>query len=169
MADFKVDSVRYRTGKKLTIWLFNDESHYKNIKLMARYDFGRTGNDDVPQKLLSGIYRIPYEDGWQYLITTSTHPALVDTIIEYAEFGWFVNDDGEKEAFTYLRHNRKALGIHYLIERYVANYKWRKQWFNDNLLLCPDKNRQPYFPSPEKYNGNNLAPHKVFNKKTHRY
>lgn len=134
MAEFKVDSVHYhysKTSGKLEVWCFNDDKAYsaKNKKLVARYDFGRKPNDesgsatDKKQKLIVGLYREPYMDGWKYTIHSKVLPELAKTVWRYIYFGFQLNEDGEIEPFTYLRHNRKALGIHYLLERYVKFYK----------------------------------------------
>ena len=134
MAEFKVDSVHYhysKTSGKLEVWCFNDDKAYsaKNKKLVARYDFGRKlntesgSNADKKQKLIVGLYREPYMDGWKYTIHSKVLPELAKTVWRYIYFGFQLNEDGEIEPFTYLRHNRKALGIHYLLERYVKFFK----------------------------------------------
>ena len=131
MAELKVDIIRhdYNEAKgKLIVWLFNDPNFYsaKEWKLTAKYDFGRKPNDedgnptDKKQKLLVGLYREPFRDGWKYTINEKVHPEMVDTVLNYIFFGFQKKEDGEMEPFTYLRHNRKALGISCL------NYKHKK-------------------------------------------
>ena len=178
MAEFKVDMVRYHYSKttgKLEVWCFNDEKAYaeKYRKRMARYDFGRKPDDeegnptDKKQKLLIGLYREPYQDGWKYTVHTKTLPMLTDTVFRYLFFGFQENEDGKMEPFTYLRHNRKALGIHYLFERYIDFYKrfeeyneWYKGKSEFQVDLKTDFRdfyQEPYFPTPEKYDGYNIA------------
>ena len=94
MAEFKVDSVHYhysKTSGKLEVWCFNDDKSYsaKNKKLVARYDFGRKPNDesgsatDKKQKLIVGLYREPYMDGWKYTIHSKVLPELAKTVWRY--------------------------------------------------------------------------------------
>lgn len=178
MAEFKVDSVHYhysKTSGKLEVWCFNDDKAYsaKNKKLVARYDFGRKPNDesgsatDKKQKLIVGLYREPYMDGWKYTIHSKVLPELAKTVWRYIYFGFQLNEDGEIEPFTYLRHNRKALGIHYLLERYVKFYKEaleENKCFKDFLEYQYDPKtdfrdfyHEPYFPTPQSYNGYNIS------------
>ena len=178
MAEFKVDMVRYhysKTTNKLEVWCFNDEQAYgeKHRKRMARYDFGRKPNDeegkptDKKQKLLIGLYREPYQDGWKYTIHANTLPMLADTVFRYIFFGYQENKDGKMEPFTYLRHNRKALGIHYLFERYIVFRKevveYNEVFKDEPEYQCDPKTdfrdfyQEPYFPTSEKYNGYNIA------------
>lgn len=171
MLDFKVDRVHthfnYSTNQ-LTIWLFNDDSFYaeKSVKRVARYDFGRTENDRKV-KLEKGIYRQPYKDGWKYIINAKLHSRLVETVERYNNYGFTINEDGEEVPFTYLRHNRKALGIHYLIERYV-NREYNLPIIDipgyGKTMFIPmgfiftdfiDEFKRPYFPTPQSYNGRN--------------
>lgn len=174
MAAFKVDEVHYhynKTSGKLEVWCFNDEKAYaeKYRKRMMKYDFGRKPNDetgaptDKKIKLMVGVYREPYRDGWKYTIFKNIHPMMVDTVLEYIHYGLKPNEDGEMEPFTYLRHNRKALGIHYLFERYLEVYKvcqaipevvGGKDIYKIDLV---DFFHEPYFPSPQNYTGRNLA------------
>lgn len=178
MAEFKVDMVLYhysKTTNKLEVWCFNNEQVYaeKSRKRMARYDFGRKPDDedgnptDKKQKLLIGLYREPYQDGWKYTVHAKTLPMLTDTVFRYIFFGFQKNPDGKKEPFTYLRHNRKALGIHYLFERYVEFRKdvveYNEFFKNEPEFQCDPKTdfrdfyQEPYFPTPEKYKGYNIA------------
>lgn len=140
---------------------------------MARYDFERKFNDeegnptDKKQKLLIGLYREPYQDGWKYTIHTSTLPLLTDTVLRYIHFGFQENECGEIEPFTYLRHNRKALGIHYLFERYIdfckeaarvnEIFRNRPEYHYDPKVDFRDFYQEPYFPTPTKYRGYNIA------------
>lgn len=112
MAEFKVDEVHYhysKTSGKLEVWCFNDEKVYspKARKRVAKYDFGRKPNneDGQPterkQKLLIGLYREPYKDGWKYTINTKVLPMLTDTVFRYIFFGYQENENGEIEPFTY--------------------------------------------------------------------
>lgn len=175
MAELKVDIIRhdYNEAKgKLIVWLFNDPSFYsaKAWKLTAKYDFGRKPNDadgnptDKKQKLLVGLYREPFRDGWKYTINEKVHPQMVDTVLRYIFFGFQENKDGEMEPFTYLRHNRKALGIHYLFERYIEHCKTMKKWISqrkktniDYRDWFDDYDEEPYFPTPQTYKGYNIA------------
>ena len=178
MAEFKVDSVHYhysKTSGKLEVWCFNDDKSYsaKNKKLVARYDFGRKPNDesgsatDKKQKLIVGLYREPYMDGWKCTIHSKVLPELAKTVWRYIYFGFQLNEDGEIEPFTYLRHNRKALGIHYLLERYVKFFKEvleENKCFKDSPeYQCDPKTDfrdfyyEPYFPTPQSYKGYNIA------------
>ena len=144
------DDVQYRYTEgtqMLYIGLSNDDSYYKDPARAAKYDFGRNPDKEEKKvKLLKGIYREPYLDGWKYTINGKVHPLLVETVIRYAEYGSYTDEDGKSIVFTYLRHNRKALGIHYLIERYLAGGSTTD--FYDALL-------RPYFPSPDDYEGYN--------------
>lgn len=171
MFEFKVDRVHshfnYSTNQ-LTIWLFNDDSFYadKSLKRVARYYFGRTA-DDKKAKVEKGIYRHPYKDGWKYIINAKLHPRLVDTIERYNNYGFIINEDGEEVPFTYLRHNRKALGIHYMIVRYINRENsipyidvpgvgriaiiMPRAYLTDFV----DEIKRPYFPTPESYKGHN--------------
>lgn len=85
MAEFKVDDIHYhysKTSGKLEVWCFNDETAYaeKYRKRVAKYDFGRKPNDedgnptDKKEKLLIGLYRQPYMDGWKYTISEKSIP-----------------------------------------------------------------------------------------------
>ena len=153
MAIPKVDDVRYKVDRhppRLTIWLFNDDSFYNDRTLdrVAHYDFDRRINPDGTspdrkEKLDVGIYRTPFRDGWRYTISTDIHGPLCELIIRYATFGWKTNEEGKKEPTTYLRHNRKALGIFDLIKRYLL--------MRDDCLLLNDgtgeKEFDYHFPS----------------------
>lgn len=171
MLDFKVDRVHthfnYSTNQ-LTIWLFNDDSFYskKSVKRIARYYFGRTENDRKA-KIEKGIYRQPYKDGWKYIINAKLHSRLVETIERYNNYGFIINEDGEEVPFTYLRHNRKALGIHYLIVRYINRHSsfpyvevpgvGKIMIVLPGMILSdfPDEFKRPYFPTPQSYKGRN--------------
>lgn len=166
MAVCKVDRVQVKIDNSkgvLMVFLFNDETlydeHYE--KHVARYDFGRK-DGDRKVKLEKGLYREPYEDGWKYTVNIKLHDRLVRTILRYNNFGFKINEDGEEVPYTYLRHNRKALGIHYMIERY-------RNRMNDRIIespiygkiLClsmealltdfPDEFKRPYFPTSNEY------------------
>lgn len=173
MLDFKVDRVRNRfnySTNQLTLWLFNDDSFYakKSVSRIARYDFGRT-DGDRKIKLEKGIYREPYRDGWKYIINAKLHPRLTKTVERYNNYGFIVNEDGEEVPFTYLRHNRKALGIHYLIERYIhREFSFPTVYVegigNINIIMPGtiltdfiDEFKTPYFPTPKTYDGKNRA------------
>lgn len=175
MAEFKVDLVHHhynQTSEKLEVWCFNDPSAYepRARKLAANYDFGRKPNheDGAPadrkQKLLIGLYRKPYCDGWKYTISGKVHPRMVATVLDYIFFGFQENEDGEMEPFTYLRHNRKALGIHYLFERYVEHCRSNIEWISQQDYAdydyrdgFRDYDEEPYFPTPRTYKGYNIA------------
>ena len=129
MAVLKVDDVHYRVDRyppRLTVWLFNDDSAYADdAKDVAHYDFGRRINPDGTspdrkEKLEVGIYRTPFRDGWRYTISSDVHELLCELVIRYANFGWKTDENGERVPSTYLRHNRKALGIYDLIRRYLV-------------------------------------------------
>ena len=129
MAIPRVDDVRYRVDQhppRLTVWLFNDDSFYAGaaLKRVTRYDFDRRFNPDGTspdrkEKLDVGIYRTPFRDGWRYTISSDVHEPLCALIIRYATHGWKTDENGERVPATYLRHNRKALGIFDLIKRYL--------------------------------------------------
>ena len=177
MAGVKVDKVHYhynKTSGKLEVWCFNDDKAYseKYRKRAAKYDFDRKPNDeegnptDRKQKLLVGLYREPYQDGWKYTVSEKVLPMLVETVFRYIRFGFKENEDGTLEPYTYLRHNRRALGIHYLFERYVAFYKdtveFNERYKDDGDHFnpktdCMDFYQEPYFPTPQKYDGHNYA------------
>ena len=158
MPDYICDDVEYIYNDRtqmLYIWLSNDDRYYEQPKRSAKYDFGRNPDKEEKKvKLLKGIYREPYLDGWKYTINGKVCRVLVNTILDYANYGRYIDEDGNRIAFTYLRHNRKALGIHYLIERYVGSQKKDVWWdFYDYRLV-------PYFPTPQNYNGINPQPYK---------
>ena len=165
MAEYKVDKVQYRedkSGSKLTVWVFNDPSYYapNAQKFVAKYNFGRKPNNedgtpaDKKTKLMPGLYREPFKDGWKYVISIKVQPKLTETVMRYINWGWKKDDDGELVPCTYLRHNRKAFGIHYLIESYL-------NFYNDWLKYIPEKREckshveadfppfyyYPYFPT----------------------
>ena len=129
MAIPRVDDVRYKVDRhppRLTVWLFNDDSFYADTAAdrVARYDFDRRLNPDGTspdrkEKLDVGIYRTPFRDGWRYTISSDVHEPLCALIIRYATHGWKTDENGERVPATYLRHNRKALGIFDLIKRYL--------------------------------------------------
>jgi len=121
MMEYKVDRIHSRFDRgtnQLILWLFNDDSFYaeKSMKRISRYDFGRTENDRKI-KLEKGLYREPYKDGWKYVINTKLHPVLAKTVERYDNHGFTTDEDGKEVPFTYLRHNRKALGIQYLYDK----------------------------------------------------
>lgn len=158
MDDYVCDEVEYRYSESthtLYIWLFNDERRYKVPQRAARYDFGRSADkEDRKMKLFKGIYREPFKDGWKYTINSKLHSILAETILSYAHYGRYIDEDGNRIVFTYLRHNRKALGIHYLIERYIKySQKYDPHFFKDQYLI-------PYFPTPQNYDGTNPQPYK---------
>jgi len=173
MAEFKVDPVRYevcRSKEKLSVWVFNDPGFYagKARQLVAKYDFGRKpiGEDSSPadkrQKLLVGMYREPFRDGWKYTLNTRLHPEMAATVMRYILYGFRTGEDGKREPFTYLRHNRKALGIHYLFLRYyecaVEAEAFNREHPSLNLNYKTDLidfYAEPYFPTPENYDGVN--------------
>ena len=175
MAEFKVDDIHYhysKTSGKLEVWCFNDETAYaeKYRKRVAKYDFGRKPNDedgnpiDKKEKLLIGLYRQPYMDGWKYTISEKVHPHMIDLVFDYILYGWKLNDNGEVVPTTYLRHNRKVLGIHYLLLRYRECYnevqEWNKQHPQSEMdykTAFIDFSKEPYFPTPENYDGYNHA------------
>ena len=178
MAETKVDNIRYHFSKttgKLEVWCFNDDKAYsdKNKKLVAKYDFGRKPNDetgnptDRKQKLQIGLYREPYMDGWKYTVHSKILPALADTVLRYIFYGFQKNEDGEILPFTYLRHNRKAFGIHCLFERYLkfcaACIEWNELFKNepdrcwDIQTSFRDFYREPYFPTPNGNTDYNIA------------
>lgn len=165
MATPKVDEIHLHFSKTtgmLRVWLFNDDSKYeaKCLGRIARYDFGRkpdeeNGNPaDHKMKLDKGLYREPYRDGWKYTINSKLHPAICYKINQYADYGKKTNEDGAKEEFTYLRHNRKAFGIYNLLERYMVI-----KWYCENALTLTtsvpvdyrycsaDWSSRPYFPA----------------------
>lgn len=162
MATYKVDRVHLHfsyTTNLLTLWLFNDDSFYaeKSLKRVARYSFNRHPGDRRI-KLEKGIFAAPYKDGWKYTINEKLHPILVETIYRYNDYGFTTNEDGEEVPFTYLRHNRKAVGIHHLIARYINRYDentiyiegiGRIAIFTAGALITPfsDQFKQPYFPT----------------------
>lgn len=89
---------------------------------------------------------------------------MVATVFEYIFFGFQENEDGEMDPFTYLRHNRKALGIHYLFERYVGHCRQIIKWISQQNYTdydyrdgFRDYNEEPYFPTPRTYKGYNIA------------
>lgn len=149
------DDVRYEYSEKsqmLFIWLFNDDTKYKKPNHFAKYDFGRSADDTGKKvKLYKGLYREPFRDGWKYTVNGKVHHYFINTVLRYANYGWRIDEEGNRVPFTNLRHNRKALGIHYLFERYIfhLNHPSRWQWgFGDNGLV-------PYFPTPKSYKGYN--------------
>ena len=163
------DDVEYRyseSSQMLYIGLANDDRYYKQPKRAAKYDFGRNADKEAKKvKLLKGLYREPYRDGWKYTVNRKVHPDLVETIIRYANYGRYVDDDGNRIPFTYLRHNRKALGIHYLLERYVA-FMTRPRY---SYEVFRDHAQVPYFPTPENYDGTNIQPPILGSKYNYRY
>ncbi len=161
--EMKVDDVRWhisRDRNTLTVWLFNDSRFASPGKRIARYDFGVNASG-MREKLLKGLYRTPYRDGWKYTVNLSVHPLLARLIVLYAEYGWKTDEDGRRVPFTYLRHNRKALGIHYLIERYCEawhmclEYNAEFSCKEDPAFATADAVRMPYFPTPQSYRGYN--------------
>ena len=171
MAEFKVDDIHYHYSKttgKLEVWCFNNEKAYaeKYRERVAKYDFGRKPYDeegnptDKKEKLLIGLYRQPYMDGWKYTISEKVHPHMIDLLFDYILYGWKQNENGEIVPTTYLRHNRKVLGIHYLLLRYCECYnevqEWNKQHPQspmDYKTAFLDFSREPYFPTPDNYDG----------------
>lgn len=130
MPNLRVDSVRYHFSKStgmLRLWLFNDDSAYdaNSLDRVARYDFGRRPADadgnpaERKVKLITGLWREPYRDGWKYTLSSKVHPKMYELVMQYVNHGWKMGANGEREAFTYLRHNKRAIGIHYLFEWYV--------------------------------------------------
>lgn len=173
MIEYKVDRIHSRFDRgtnQLILWLFNDDSYYaeKSTKRIARYDFGRIENDRKI-KLEKGLYREPYKDGWKYVINTKLHPVLVKTVERYNNYGFTTDEDGKEVPFTYLRHNRKALGIHYMIERYTHRNdppEYHEGYLpgigpamlhfaESDLADFPDQIKKPYFPTPKSYKGIN--------------
>ena len=177
MAEMKVDNVRFHLNKgpgMFQVWVFNDERFYdeKMRSRIARYDFGRRPDhaDGTPAdrkaKLLIGLYREPYRDGWKYILNAKLHPEMYKLVLKYISYGWKESEDGDLVPFTYLRHNRKALGIHYLFERYVAHCKHMKKrlksrsWCDEHADYrdgFSDYTDEPYFPTPQSYKGFNIA------------
>lgn len=162
MAIPRVDDVRCKVDRhppRLTVWLFNDDSHYAGaaLKRVTRYDFDRRFNPDGTspdrkEKLDVGIYRTPFRDGWRYTISSDVHGPLCEAIIEYATYGWKMDENGERVPFTYLRHNRKALEIFDLIKRYLIRRECcllrnfgAKHGSFDYRIPSPDFYRMPYF------------------------
>lgn len=165
MAKPTVDTIDYQVKYgKMLIELFNIDKR----KNLAIYDFGLSDNSK-PQKLAVGLTRIPYEDGWQYHIDMCRHSELVEAIKLYSEYGF---TEEEHEPFTYLRKNRKALGIHLMIERYIRynsdirrglkkscdgidgkGYSIENIKLEKGQFICIDKDRLPYFPTPKSYVG----------------
>lgn len=162
MPDYICDDVKYIYNERtqmLYIWLFNDDTYYKKAKRSAKYDFGRNPDKEEKKvKLLKGIYREPYRGGWKYTINGKVCRLLVNTIFDYAHYGRYIDEDGNRIAFTYLRHNRKALGIHYLIERYATS----RIYFYDHRLV-------PYFPTPQSYDGTNPQPYRDSSRNSYKY
>ena len=162
MPDYICDDVKYIYNERtqmLYIWLFNDDTYYKKAKRSAKYDFGRTPDKEEKKvKLLKGIYREPYRDGWKYTINGKVCRLLMNTVFDYAHYGRYIDEDGNRIAFTYLRHNRKALGIHYLIERYATS----RVYFYDHRLV-------PYFPTPQNYDGTNPQPYRDSSRNSYKY
>ena len=105
--------------------------------------------------------------GWKYIINAKLHSRLVETVERYNNYGFTINEDGEEIPFTYLRHNRKALGIHYLIERYINRHNslpiidipgYGKTMFIPMGFIFTDfidEFKRPYFPTPQSYKGRN--------------
>lgn len=163
MAQNKVDPVHYHYNKssgKIELWLFNDSSFYKESAeaRVAKYDFGRSSEEnDKKMKLMIGLYREPYRDGWKYTLFAKIHPQFAETVLDYINFGWSKDkESGELIENTYLRHNRKALGIHYLFERYVRAFKRCQKLSSDKESYkedFDDYKYQPYFPTPQSYDG----------------
>ena len=173
MAEFKVDRIHFHfnpTSRKLDVWCFNNPDAYepRALKLIAKYDFGRKPNNedgtpaDCKQKLLIGLYREPYRDGWEYTLYGKIHPHMLDLAFDYIYYGLKWTSTGETVPTTYLRHNRKALGIHYLFLRYCECYKEVQEYNKKHPKeLCDYKTafmdyaREPYFPAPGSYDGYN--------------
>ena len=173
MATFKVDMVHFhfnRTSERLDVWCFNDLEAYepRAVNRVAKYDFGRKpDNDDgtpadCKEKILVGLYREPYRDGWKYTLHGKIHPLLLELVLDYLEYGLKYDAAGEAIPTTYLRHNRRALGIHYLFLRYYECYKEvqeenkrRPEYPRDYKREFIDYFREPYFPTPQSYDGYN--------------
>ncbi len=167
MAIPRVDDVRYKVDRhppRLTVWLFNDDSFYADTATdrVAHYDFDRRFNPDGTspdrkEKLDVGIYRTPFRDGWRYTISSDVHEPLCWLIIRYATHGWKTDENGEHVPATYLRHNRKALGIFDLIKRYLL-VRDECLLVNDGLpekivdyhVASPDFGRMPCFQASHK-------------------
>ena len=170
MSERVCDDVEYRYNEAtemLFIWLSNDDRYYTVPKRAAKYDFGRSPDkEDKKAKLLIGLYREPYLDGWKYTVSGKQHPDLVKVIFDYINYGRYIDENGNRIVFTYLRHNRKALGIHYLIERYCRDsYKkpgTEKRYFRETNLV-------PFFPTPEQYDGHNFQPCKYIAKNYYKH
>ena len=121
MANVQTDPVHYQFNKgtgMLQVWLFNDNAAYADAGRASRYDFGRKIGDRKV-KLCVGLWRAPYRDGWKYTLSAKVHPHMYELMMQYISHGWKISADGEREAFTCLRHNKRAIGIHYLFEWYV--------------------------------------------------
>lgn len=167
MSDYICDDVEYRFCERLRmfyIWLSNDDRYYKQPNRSAKYDFGRKADaKEKKMKLLKGLYREPYLDGWKYTINEKVHPHLVEVVVKYANYGRYIDENGNRINFTYLRHNRKALGIHYLIERYVFCQQ------EDGLCGFWDDTLVPYFPTPQSYDGSNPQPFQNTSRDLYKY
>lgn len=173
MAVFKVDPMHFhynRSSGKLEVWCFNNESAYseKHIDRVVKYDFGRIPGEkegsaiNRKQKLLVGLYRQPYRDGWKYIINEKVHPHMVKLVFDYIFYGWKLDENGAPVPSTYLRYNRKALGIHYLFLRYYECHNEAEAWNKehpkypiDYRIDFNDFNKEPYFPAPASYDGYN--------------
>lgn len=163
------DDVEYRyseSTKMLYIWVSNDDRYYKQPKRAAKYDFGRRADgQDKKTKLIKGVYREPYLDGWKYTINGKVYPEFVKVVILYAHYGYYTDEQGNRRAFTNLRHNRKALGIHYLIERCLPYLPDGNERFHS----CPESYKVPFFPTPQSYTGFNPQPGKDASKNIYKY
>ena len=170
MSERVCDDVKYIHNERTAmfyIWVSNDDRYYDQPKRAAKYDFGRSADgEDRKQKLAKGIYREPYLDGWKYTINEKVHPTLVETTILYAKYGRYEDEDGNRIVFTYLRHNRKALGIHYMLERAVKCYNTRRY---EDPWYCSDFYLKPYFPTPEKYDGYNPCGFRDYSRRMKNY
>ena len=118
MAGVKVDKVHYhynKTSGKLEVWCFNDDKAYseKYRKRAAKYDFDRKPKDeegnptDRKQKLLVGLYREPYQDGWKYTVSEKVLPMLVETVFRMSSIA--VISASSSSFITFSSFNSRAL------------------------------------------------------------